>query len=76
MSKSSDPFTIVSYYLKWVTTSWTYSKIAQRGSNHITSLLPDEVLEADKTVALDLKLLKYFLLTAVFMSRLFSFVKK
>ena len=24
---SSDPFYIVSYYIKWVTTSWTYSKI-------------------------------------------------
>ena len=24
--RSSDPFTIVSYYMKWVTTSWTYSK--------------------------------------------------
>ena len=23
--KSSDPFYIVSYYIKWVTTSWTYS---------------------------------------------------
>ena len=22
---SSDPFHIVSYYIKWVTTSWTYS---------------------------------------------------
>ena len=24
--RSSDPFYIVSYYIKWVTTSWTYSK--------------------------------------------------
>ena len=24
-SRSSDPFHIVSYYMKWVTTSWTYS---------------------------------------------------
>ena len=24
---SSDPFIIVSYYIKWVTTSWTHSKI-------------------------------------------------
>ena len=23
--RSSDPFYIVSYYIKWVTTSWTYS---------------------------------------------------
>ena len=25
--KSSDPFYIVTYYIKWVTTSWTHSKI-------------------------------------------------
>ena len=24
-SKSSDPFYVVTYYIKWVTTSWTYS---------------------------------------------------
>ena len=24
--RSSDPFYIVTYYIKWVTTSWTYSK--------------------------------------------------
>ena len=24
--RSSDPFYIVSYYIKWVTTSWTYSR--------------------------------------------------
>ena len=24
---SSDPFYIVSYYIKWVTTSWTYSMV-------------------------------------------------
>ena len=24
--RSSDPFYIVSYYIKWVTTSWTHSK--------------------------------------------------
>ena len=23
--KSSDPFYMISYYIKWVTTSWTYS---------------------------------------------------
>ena len=23
--RSSDPFYVVTYYLKWVTTSWTYS---------------------------------------------------
>ena len=23
--KSSDPFFVVTYYIKWVTTSWTYS---------------------------------------------------
>ena len=26
-SRRSDPFYIVSYYIKWVTTSWTYSSI-------------------------------------------------
>ena len=26
---SSDPFFIVSYYTKWVTTSWTHSNIVQ-----------------------------------------------
>ena len=26
---SSDPFYIVSYYIKWVTTSWTYRDIAR-----------------------------------------------
>ena len=25
--RSSDPFYIVTYYIKWVTTSWTQSKI-------------------------------------------------
>mgnify|MGYP001295737045 CR=1 FL=1 len=25
--RSSDPFYIVSYYIKWVTTSWTYSTL-------------------------------------------------
>ena len=24
--RSSDPFYIVGYYIKWVTTSWTYSR--------------------------------------------------
>ena len=27
MSISSDPFYVVSYYIKWVTTSWTYGTI-------------------------------------------------
>jgi len=26
--RSSDPFYIVSYYIKWVTTSWTHSTMA------------------------------------------------
>ena len=26
--RSSDPFCIVTYYIKWVTTSWTHSTIA------------------------------------------------
>ena len=25
MSESSDPFCIVSYYIRWATTSWTHS---------------------------------------------------
>ena len=25
--RSSDPFDVVTYYMKWVTTSWTYSNI-------------------------------------------------
>ena len=25
-SRSSDPFYVVTYYIKWVTTSWTYSR--------------------------------------------------
>ena len=25
---SSDPFYVVTYYIKWVTTYWTYSKFA------------------------------------------------
>ena len=29
--RSSDPFYIVSYYKKWVTTSWTYSSITKEG---------------------------------------------
>ena len=27
--RSSDPFYVVSYYIKWVTTSWTHSYIDQ-----------------------------------------------
>ena len=30
-SGSSDPFYIVSYYIKWVTTSWTHSTIMLKG---------------------------------------------
>ena len=29
-SVSSDPFYIVTYYIRWVTTSWTYSKYCTR----------------------------------------------
>ena len=28
--RSSDPFYIVSYYMKWVTTSWTYSSASHK----------------------------------------------
>ena len=31
--KSSDPFHIVSYYIKWVTTSWTHSIIRKTQSS-------------------------------------------
>ena len=31
--RSSDPFYIVSYYIKWVATSWTYSITERMGEN-------------------------------------------
>ena len=38
--RSSDPFFIVSYYIKWITTSWTYSMDAHviLGSTNSVSL--------------------------------------
>ena len=30
--RSSDPFYIVSYYIKWVTASWTHSIMLARGT--------------------------------------------
>ena len=40
--RSSDPFYIVSYYIKWVTTSWTHSmnvKTRVAGKNNLRILI-------------------------------------
>ena len=31
---SSDPFYIVTYYIKWVTTSWTYSRMVYNNNKN------------------------------------------
>ena len=44
--RSSDPIYIVRYYIKWVTTSWTYSKI-ERG----TLVLHDDCIRVQLEIA-------------------------
>ena len=34
--RSSDPFYIATYYIKWVTTSWTYSIRGERKNPGVT----------------------------------------
>ena len=40
--RSSDPFYIVSYYIKWVTTSWTYSIYLTEGT--VTLVPPPQMV--------------------------------
>ena len=39
---SSDPFYIVSYYMKWVTTSWTYSHSERKSNSSVLRALASE----------------------------------
>ena len=38
--RSSDPFYVVRSYIKWVTTSWTYSILIQKENLVLNSLIP------------------------------------
>ena len=44
--RSSDPFYIVSYYIKWVTASWTYRNLSEK--KRIKSSIPRKWFDYDK----------------------------
>ena len=46
--RSSDPYCIVSYYIKWVTTSWTYNKSSRKSSPNIFFLVYSFFLQQRK----------------------------
>ena len=41
--RSSDPFYVVTYYIKWVTTSWTHSNIARIWTSSLLNGRMDQI---------------------------------